>query len=248
MTQLAAHAAPRPFTVVIDPGHGGTDRGTTLSDGRYTLAEKDVALLLAHDIATELKGSGINTFLTRTQDREMSLPERTAIANRKKADIFLSVHLNSASDSHRSDAQGIETYILNRSTDATSRRLAKLENSVLEGSAAKISDQTDVDLIVKDLLLDSTLSESKQLACLVQHNLVTTTSTPRNRAVRDRGVKQALFYVLLGADMPSILVEAGFLNHPGDRSLLLSPSGRKRVARGIAQAVTEQCGFCKWWC
>ncbi|MEK6578892.1 MAG: N-acetylmuramoyl-L-alanine amidase, partial [Bdellovibrionota bacterium] len=174
---------------------------------------------------------------------------RTQLANKLGADIFLSIHMNSGSESGPSSvfqrAEGIETYILNNTSDATSRRLAQLENTVLMPDADRDTQQTDVALILKDLRLDANLAESKRLACAVQGSLIEATrgrrATPTAIAhtKRDRGVKQALFHVLLGADMPSILVEAGFLSNPRDRIWVSSQAGRRSLARAIASAVDQ---------
>jgi N-acetylmuramoyl-L-alanine amidase len=234
-----AEPAPTPFRVVIDPGHGGEDEGAVFFDKGRKITEKEITLLIAKEAATQLRARGFMVFLTRDRDRELPLPARTALANQLGADVFLSVHLNSKPSSYRKDAEGIETYILNNATDASSRRLAQLENSVLGGSAheipAEVSPQpTDVALILKDLRLDANLAESKRLACAVQENLISATSREK-----DRGVKQALFHVLLGADMPSILVEAGFLTNTRDRSHVQSKQGQRSIGTAIASAVEQ---------
>jgi N-acetylmuramoyl-L-alanine amidase len=140
----------------------------------------------------------------------------------------------------------VETYILNNTTDASSKRLAQLENSVLGGAKDDAQGQLDVALILKDLRLDANLAESKRLACLLQSHLIASREvregSPEGKPKdprADRGVRQALFHVLLGADMPSALVEAGFLTHPKDRALLLSPSGQRSIGRAVALAILE---------
>jgi N-acetylmuramoyl-L-alanine amidase len=239
-------AKQRPFRVVVDPGHGGTDLGTVFDNGAIRIAEKDVTLAIAKEVSRQLRAKGYRVSLTRYGDKELTLPSRTSLANRIGADVFLSIHMNSTSTPMVSDAEGIETYILNNASDASSRRLAHLENSVL-GNDARIDAPTDVALILKDLRLDANLSESKRLACALQSHLVEGTRGPVTRRApgfahsrhRDRGVKQALFHVLLGADMPSVLVEAGFLTSPRDRELVLSPAGRRSIAKAITRAVEQ---------
>ncbi len=227
-----------PFRVVIDPGHGGADEGTVFNDGTRRIAEKDLTLKLAHKIARQLERRGFEVSLTREKDHEVPLPNRTAFANRLKAQVFISIHMNATS---RTSAEGVETFILNNTTDASSRRLARLENSVISETPLESPEDMDVALILKDLRLDANLSESKRLACQVQRNLVISTSRTRHvpQAHRNRGVKQALFHVLLGADMPSILVEAGFLSNPYDRALLLSEKGQYFVSSAVANAVDQ---------
>jgi N-acetylmuramoyl-L-alanine amidase len=231
----------KPFRVVIDPGHGGYDHGTIYTQGSQKIAEKDLTLALAHQTAAQLRAQGFSVILTREKDQDVALPARTALANKLGADVFISIHMNSGG------AEGIETYILNNATDASSKRLAQLENSVIEPDSAGSPEQNDVALILKDLRLDANLSESKRLACAVQANLIRGSARaqqavfPRSPASspRNRGVKQALFYVLLGADMPSVLVEAGFINSARDRATVLSPAGRKHLALAIAQSVDQ---------
>lgn len=218
-----------PFRVVIDPGHGGSDHGTVFDNGILQIAEKDVTLMIARQVAEQLRAKGFHVTLTRQNDKEIPLGARTQLANRLGADIFLSIHMNSGDSP---EAEGIETFILNNTTDASSRRLAHLENTVISHDGIDTPEQADVALILRDLRLDANLSESKRLACAIQSGL-----TEGKR--RSRGVKQALFHVLLGADMPSVLVEAGFLSSPRDRALVLSPQGRRAMSASIANAVEQ---------
>jgi len=239
-------SARLPFKIVIDPGHGGADEGAVYREGRRRITEKEITLALAKQVTQQLAAKGYRVQLTRHEDREVSLADRTAFANQLGADVFISIHMNS---SHKhtysnaqsrtvSDAQGIETFILNHTTNETSKRLARFENSVVTAEHRKNPTQSDIALILKDLRLDATLKESKLLACHVQSSLVKATSpSPQTLARRNRGVKQALFYVLLGADMPAILVEAGFLNHPRDRALVLSHNGRLKMSQAIVRAI-----------
>jgi N-acetylmuramoyl-L-alanine amidase len=232
----SAWAAKRPFKVVIDPGHGGNDHGTTQLIGNVEVMEKQLTLALAQETARILRAKGVVTILTRTDDQDVALGARTALANRLKADVFLSIHMNSTDTPMVVGAEGIETYILNNTSDATSKRLAHLENSVLspeERAAAESPEQLDVALILRDLRLDANLSESKRLACIVQDHLIGTAKAK----TRNRGVRQALFHVLLGAEMPSILVETGFLSNPRDRETMQSPKGRHALGAALARAI-----------
>lgn len=261
--QIPGRGYAKPLTIVLDPGHGGADHGAVYQDGNgFRVAEKDMALLLSHEIAQVLRSQGHRVVLTREQDHDLGLADRTALANRLKADLFLSIHMNSksASAGHQpaklasepqggsltsepsgklaSEPQGIETFVLNHSTDASSKRLADLENMVMKGSLAKSNENQEVNLIVKDLLLTANQKSSRKIACLLQNELLRSTFQP-NAIVpaRNRGVKQALFYVLLGADMPSALVEAGFIQSARDRASILDPNQRKRIAHGFARAI-----------
>lgn len=234
-------ASPRPFRVVIDPGHGGNDQGALFKNAREEVAEKDLTLLLAREVAKKLKAMGNVAILTRNNDQDVPLTARTALANRLNADIFLSIHMNSIASHSQGPAEGMETYILNNSTSETSKRLATLENSVLKGSVAQQGDSSDVSLILKDLRLDANLAESKRLACAIQNQIVLPTRTVKAQTVnvRDRGIKQALFYVLLGADMPSVLVEAGFISNSKDRNRVQTTQGRSSLSTAIARAIEQ---------
>ncbi len=223
----AAHA--KKFRVVIDPGHGGPDKGAIYRENGTILSEKTLTLLVAHDLARELLIRGVDAVLTRTEDKDVLLSDRTALANKLKADVFISIHLNSSVDKIRSG--GVETFILNHATDDTSRRLADMENAVLKDSRANSQNGSNVSLIMKDLILDGNLAPSKELACSVQGRIKT--------ATRDRGIKQALFYVLLGTDMPSILIESGFMNSKPDRDRILNTKTRLILAAEIASAVDD---------
>ena len=226
----AAHAHAKKFLVVIDPGHGGADSGAILKEKGKTYTEKAITLLIARDLARELIIKGDNVILTRNDDRLVPLSDRTALANRLKADAFISIHLNSSDEKLKSG--GVETFILNHATDESSKRLADLENAVLrESSANKNGGSANVSLIMKDLILDANLEPSRKLACAVQGKLKASSI--------DRGVKQALFYVLLGTDMPSILIEAGFMNAVQDRERVLNDQSRLKMAAQIATAVED---------
>ncbi len=228
--QATVSPESRRFLVVIDPGHGGSDTGAVYQSEDTLLTEKHFTLLLARDLARELIIRGHNVILTRNDDREVLLSDRTALANKLKADVFISIHLNSSETSIRSG--GIETFILNHATDETSKRLADLENAVLKESQAKAdTGSSNVSLIMKDLILDANLKPSRDLACAVQARV-------KNRAI-SRGVKQALFYVLLGTDMPSILIESGFMNSKVDRDRILYVKPRHALAAEIAASVDD---------
>jgi N-acetylmuramoyl-L-alanine amidase len=248
LTPLTATGAPHsPFKVVLDPGHGGGDHGAIAEDGSTRLAEKDLTLAIALEAQKHLKLKGIQVHLTRTADQDVPLSERTALANRLKADVFISIHMNSAAGAPGAalvGAEGIETYILNNTTNETSKRLAYLENTpnrpnLPQVEAGKEGEGGDVALILKDLTLDANLSESKRLACGLQSHLLGASAAIRAGGSKNRGVKQALFHVLLGADMPSALVEAGFMSSRRDRHQVLDRVGRMKLGIAIARAVDQ---------
>jgi N-acetylmuramoyl-L-alanine amidase len=223
----ASATASGKFLVVIDPGHGGADFGAGAGTGKDRVYEKNVTLAIARETARALQALKIQVALTRDTDVELPLSVRTAFANRLKADVFVSIHLNSSPQSQIPEG-GAETYILNNATDESSKRLAHLENSVLGGSPELSNESTDVALILKDLRLDANLPESKRLACLLQTG-----------QGGKRGIKQALFFVLLGADMPSALFEAGFLNAPKDRARVTNEASLRALGDGLAAAIAR---------
>jgi len=211
--------------IVIDPGHGGRDPGAV---GYYSgVLEKNVTLELSRRLAEKLRQRvGCEVLLTRNEDKFLSLEERTAIANTKRADIFISVHANAHPNKRVS---GVETYFLNLATDNESIRVAARENAT---SAKNISD---LEMILNDLMNNSKINESTALADHVQRSMVHHLS---NRyPVRDNGVKQAPFYVLLGAEMPCILVEVAFISNPKECQRLNTEAYQESVADAIVKGV-----------
>ncbi len=214
----------RPFIVVIDPGHGGKDPGAVSSDGN--LKEKDVALYVSRRLKTRLEDKipGIQVELTRTDDRFLTVTQRTSAANSLNGDLFISIHCNSYPDT---TAQGIETYYLSKAGSDRAMRVAARENDI------PISKMSDVEATLLDLMMTSKKSESEKLAEAVHEALARITSGKRS-AGRDRGVKRGPFYVLLGATMPAILVECGYISNLGDRRKLGDKRYLDSVARWIA--------------
>ncbi len=193
---------PRSFRVVIDPGHGAGDPGAI---GPKGLREKDVVLKIAQKLRDKIrKELRWEVVMTRQDDSFIPLEERTAIANTKGGDLFVSIHANATK---KREAHGIETYFLNFTTDEDALRLAARESGV---SPEKISD---LQLILYDLMLNAKVNESSQLAEYVQGALVSRLKE-RYSDVKDLGVKQAPFVVLFGAKMPSILIEVSFISNP----------------------------------
>lgn len=205
--------------IVIDPGHGGRDPGAIGISGIY---EKHVVLDIAKRMARTLRRRlKAKVFLTRRGDRFVSLKRRTTFANRKKADLFISVHANSARNRRLA---GIETYLLSEATDEPDERAKKVaarENNI------PVKDLDDLQIILTDLRMRGVINGSFPLAESI-HQAILSHLSRRYRGIRNLGVKRAPFYVLLGAEMPSVLVEVGFLtNRAGERRLR---SGRYRQA------------------
>lgn len=214
--------------IVIDPGHGGKDYG---APGYLRgVHEKQVALSLSKKLAERLrKNLGCEVLLTRKTDTYLTLEERTAIANTEKADLFISVHANAARD-HR--AFGIETYFLNLTTDESAISVAARENAT---SRKNISE---LDSILQDLLSNAKINESSRLATYVQNSMIDYLK-PRYSRINNKGVKQAPFYVLLGAQMPSILVETSFISNPRECRRLTDPEYQSDVCEAIVHGVSR---------
>lgn len=216
--------------IVIDPGHGGRDKGAIGGNGTY---EKDITLAIAKKLKQAIeKNTRCQVLLTRTDDRFISLEERTAIANGEKADLFISIHVNAHEDR---SIRGFETYFLNLSRDRESARVAAFENAT---SKNKISD---LEAILKDLLRNTKISESSRLAKTV-HQQLAQGLRKEYKNFHDLGVKQAPFYVLLGAEMPSILIEAAFLSNEKEEQLLQQKTFQAQIAHGIAAGIKRYIG------
>lgn len=211
-------------TIMLDPGHGGKDPGAMA----HGLIEKDVNLRFAKLLGKELKSKGFEVLYTRESDVFMPLEERTALANVKKADLFISIHCNAFPTAKIS---GMETYYLDLATSDDAVRVAARENAV---STKKISD---LQFILTDLMLSSKMKESRELAKSVHNSAIN--NLRKNYKVRDLGVRSAPFYVLMGARMPSVLVELGYLTHATEAGRLKSDTYLQRQAAGIAAGIAD---------
>ena len=216
---LARELGLKVRTIVIDPGHGGKDTGAM----GFGVQEKDVVL----DIGKQLKAilerdPSYEVYLTREEDVFIPLEARTAFANQKGADLFLSIHVNSSPSASKG---GIETYYLSMPSDREARLVAAFENAMAEVRMADLED------MVKKIIKGTHLTESRRLAGTVQTGLVKATEK------KDRGVKRAAFVVLVGANMPAILAEVGFLSNIEEAKLLGNGDYRQKLAEGLAQAV-----------
>jgi N-acetylmuramoyl-L-alanine amidase len=221
---LAQQLGLRVKKIVIDPGHGGKDPGA-MANG---LKEKDIVLKVARKLAPMLENRlGCKVILTRNKDVFIPLEERTAIANKNDADLFISLHVNS---SESQAASGIETYYLNLTTNPEAMRVAALENST---SAHQMSDLQN---ILSDILKNSKISESSRLAQQV-HDSVVGGLDKNFPNIKNLGVKQAPFYVLIGAEMPAILVEMSFISNSDDAQHLKDERYLDRLAYEITEGV-----------
>ncbi len=210
--------------IVIDPGHGGHDPGSLGAGLRESELVLDIALRLEKLLKQE---PGIDVVMTRRTDEFIELEERTRIANRHNADLFLSIHANS---SRRKTAQGIETFVLNFANTSDAEEVAARENAIARGSMRQLPD------IVKAITLNNKLDESRDLAEMVQNQLVS--RLRRTQAdLPDRGVKQAPLVVLIGASMPSVLAEVGFVSTPEEGRRLKTSAYRQEIAEALREAV-----------
>ena len=212
--------------IVIDAGHGGHDPGAQ-SNG---VSEAELTL----DVATRLsrllqKEPGVDVVMTRDTDVFIALEERTAIANRGGADLFLSIHANA---SRNPRARGVETYFLNFASNPDAEAVAARENAASGRAMHSLPD------IVRAIALNNKLDESRDFAETVQRSMVRRLSS-RNKQLKDLGVKQAPFVVLIGAAMPSVLAEISFVTHKQEGQLLKSSTYRQQIAEALLDAVVR---------
>lgn len=211
--------------IVVDAGHGGKDPGAVGPSG---LKEKNITLALAKLLKTELERElGCQVILTRDRDVFIPLEERTAIANKVGADLFISVHANA---SHNKSAYGVETYYLNFSKNDKAAAVVARENGT------SLKQVGDLELILFDLMANAKINESSRLAAEIQNSLVRDLKR-EYPDVRDLGVKQGPFYVLVGATMPSVLVEAAFISHKREETRLASRAFQQQTSAAIVKGV-----------
>jgi len=214
-------------TVVVDPGHGGKDSGAR---GLYNLLEKDITLDIARRLARLLGQRSLNAELTRSGDRFVSLQERTRLANEKQGDLLISIHCNS---SRRPESRGVEAYFLKPARTERAIEAAMRENDVvkLENGDAQYQDLTQDNYILLTMATSQYMRDSETWAA----HTVRTTAT--SVGLESRGVDQAGFYVLMGASMPAVLVECGFLTNPDDAKVLASERGRQKIAEALLESI-----------
>jgi N-acetylmuramoyl-L-alanine amidase len=212
--------------IVIDAGHGGHDPGAknrSMTEAELVL---DVALKVEQLL---LKHGGFAVVMTRRDDVFIPLEERTAIANREGADLFLSIHANASTDT---SARGIETYFLNLTTNPAAEAVAARENATSGRGMGQLPD------IVKAIALNNKIDESRDFASMIQGSLYTQVRKA-DKNVRNLGVKQAPFMVLLGATMPSVLAEISFITNKQDAALLKTDKHRQRIAEALYNGVVR---------
>ncbi len=216
--------------IVIDPGHGGKDPGAI---GKKGTQEKTIVLQVAKRLKPLLEEHlNVRVVMTRDKDVFVPLSERGKIANAAGGKLFLSLHCNAA---HNKRARGIETYFLAPARRERALKVALAENSVIkyEETTAEYPDLNDEGYILTAMAQSHFMKESEELASVVQDKTSRTLNLP------NRGVDQAGFYVLIGASMPAILFEMGFLSHPKEEMLLRSAQFQQQLVEAICQSVEE---------
>ena len=218
------------LTILIDPGHGGEEDGAVATTQGEAVArvikEKDIALAISKRIHEILQQKNYSVFLTRSMDRTVTLPERAAIAEKTKADLFISVHINSSPES---GAVGFETYYLDNHDDVAIKKVEKTEN--IQGDGENIV----VQQILVDLVVDQTVSTSKPLAMSIHSELKA--SVGRKYKIPSRGVKPGLFYVLALSKRPGVLLEVGFISTLKERVRMMDPKFQDTYARAVVKGI-----------
>jgi N-acetylmuramoyl-L-alanine amidase len=213
--------------IVIDAGHGGHDTGTI---GPHGLMEKDLCLDVALRLGKLIEARmGSEVIFTRSDDTFVPLEGRTALANERKADLFLSIHANSSAYPR---IGGVETYFLNFTDSRDSLAVAARENAASDKSVFELRD------LIQKITLQDKAEESKEFASSVQTSLFGFAAR-YNPGIKNRGVKKAPFVVLIGASMPSVLAEVGFLSNPREEALLKKPEHRQRLADALYRGVNR---------
>lgn len=212
--------------VVIDAGHGGKDPGATCDGAK----EKDIVLSVAKKLASSLSSNGYKVYLTRNDDVFLTLEQRTRIADKKDARIFISLHCNAApNDNQAKSLHGVETFFLQKTRDARSQSVAARENaSVLQGA-----DKKSKQVIIDSVLSGPKIILSNKLAIDIQKSIINKTSS------HNGGIRSAPFWVLVGASRPSVLVELGYITNANEREKLLSSSYQDELANGIGDGISR---------
>ncbi len=227
-TKSVSNKKLRDVVIAIDAGHGGKDPGAV---GYKKYREKIVVYQIARELKNILKARGYKVYMTRDKDKFVKLSNRTKFANKKDADIFISIHANAIGRKNAKKVHGVECYFLNRSRSARAKRVAAKENS---------ADLSDMDFYGKESFLNTVNSHNivaaNKLAIDLQRGMLGSLNK-RYKNVRDGGVREGPFWVLVGAQMPSVLVEVGFLTHPTEAKRLVNRKYQNHLAKGLANGV-----------
>lgn len=224
--KIAREIKSKGKVVVVDAGHGGKDSGAVAGGKK----EKDSVLSIALKLKKKLKAKGYKVYLTRDSDTFIELRDRTKLANKRKADIFISIHANAVSSS-QSNLNGIETYFLSPAKSAKAKRVAALENKQNLKDASYFSQN-----VFLNVLNHKRIIESNKLAIDVQKYMLANLRE-KFKKVTDGGIREAPFWVLVGAQMPSVLVEVGYITNANDRWRLFNTTYQNEIAKGIAEGI-----------
>lgn len=229
---IASKYAPKRLdrnkVIVLDPGHGGKDPGAV---GYKKYREKIVVMQITSKLKSILKSRGYKVYTTRDNDKFIKLSNRTKFANRKNADIFISIHANAVAKKNADKVHGIECYFLSKSRSERAKRVAAKENS---------ADMSDMNFYGKKSFLNTLSSHnivaSNKLAIDLQRGMLSSVKKSY-KSVKDGGVREGPFWVLVGAQMPSVLVEVGFITHPREAKRLVSSKYQEKLAVGLANGI-----------
>lgn len=214
-------------TVLVDPGHGGRELGAWTRTGKgRSFYEKDIALRISKRIHRRLSRAGFRSFLSRSVDRTVSLEERSALAEKVKADLYISVHVNS---SEIPGSRGVETYYLDNSNDVAVKKVEEVENPKFFGEDKMVRH------ILTDLVVDRTVKSSRALARAIHKEIRRTVIRPYKMV--DRGIRGGVFYVLALAKRPAVLLEAGFLSNKKELAKLRSRDFQERYAAAVVRGI-----------
>jgi len=217
-------------TIVLDPGHGGKDSGAV---GHKKYREKMVTMQISNKLAKILRKIGYTVYATRSTDKFIKLRKRTAYANKKKADIFISIHANSVPKKNRYKASGLETFFLSPARSKRAKNVAASENS---------QDLESMNFYGKQSYLNSLNHEkiiaSHKLAIDLQQGMLSELRTSYSK-VKDNGVKEGPFWVLVGAQMPAVLIEVGFISNPNEAERIASSRYQQQLAQGMADGIVR---------
>ena len=221
---------PSKKVIVIDAGHGGRDGGASYKRKRF---EKNITLSISKYLKADLQRKGFKVYLTRSRDKYVKLSTRTKYANRKHADIFISIHANAARKNRAHKAHGVESYFLSPARSARAKRVAALENK---------GDMTGMGWSSKDSLLTilnrAKITAANKMAIDIQKNMLYRLRKQYGKKnIRDGGVREGPFWVLVGAQMPSVLVEVGYISHPKEGYRISTKRYQKLIASGISQGI-----------
>jgi len=228
------HSRPKKrYLIVIEPGHGGHDSGAIGGSRRYM--EKKAVLQISLRLRRHLKAMGFGVLMTRSSDRFVKLRYRTRYSNRMHGDIFVSIHANAAGSRRRyKTAYGIETYFLQVTRNERAKRVAAMENSVVLNKKDRLSK----NVILNAVLTGPKIVLSNKLAIDVQKGMLSNLRRRYSR-VKDGGVRPAPFWVLVGAEMPAILIETGYISNPWEKKRLFDPRYQDLMAKGIAEGIAR---------